>query len=165
MGKLTRTGTPVAPRPRITVTDRHIAEAIRGSSGGCMIADAIKEALPDARSVTVDLQTIRWSDPARRLRYIYLTPAKCMQALVDYDQGKKVEPFNFSVRNAMVTPMNRNNPNRDRSLDSPPRRARRLVPRDSANPGEVTIVGGNAPPISAFSSRARRVYGARKLKP
>lgn len=129
-----------------------------------MIAEAIKDAVPGAKSVTVDLQTIRWSDPVRRLRYIYVTPMKCVKALIDFDHGRPVDSFTFAVRNGMVTPMNTKNPNRDRSLQATPRRAR-LVPRDASNPGEVTIVGGSTPPMAAYSSRSvRRVYGLRMLE-
>jgi hypothetical protein len=161
-----------APRPRIPVTAKHIEKAKREDSTGCVIALAIEDAVPGAKSITVDLQTIRWSDPVRRQRYIYLTPVKCMRSLVDFDLGKVIDPFDFSLRNAMVTPMNRKNPNRDDSLERSapikrrrPSNTRKLKARDAANPGEVVIEGGNPPPAAAYSSRkGRRTYGAKNLE-
>jgi hypothetical protein len=69
----------------IKVTEEDIATAMPKDSGHCAIADAIARQIPDAKSVTVDLQTIRWSDATHR--YTYLTPRKAQTFLVAYDQG------------------------------------------------------------------------------
>src|SRR5262249_16706467 len=49
------------PRPRVTVEvmQQHIDQAMEKDSNHCMIAEAIKETLPKATHVSVDLQTIR----------------------------------------------------------------------------------------------------------
>jgi hypothetical protein len=82
---------------KITVTRDHIDRAIKGNSHRCMIADAIRAAIPKARFILVDLQTIRWSDLNSDEREFYLTPAVAQQAIVAFDQGEKVDPFSFTL--------------------------------------------------------------------
>jgi hypothetical protein len=65
-----------------------------------MIADAIKTAVPNAQSVSVDLSTIRWTDPVRELRYIYLTPRRAQIALIDFDAGRVPKPFDVQLAGA-----------------------------------------------------------------
>ena len=62
-------------RRRISVEDTHIAESLQRSSSACAIAEALKQQIPNARHVAVDLQCIRWTDCVRKIRYIALTPA------------------------------------------------------------------------------------------
>src|SRR6266702_2903704 len=74
-----------------------------------MIADSVKHCYPWARNVTVDIQTIRLSDPDRGVRFTYLTPRQAQLALLDFDAGEPVEPFNFVLprRSAHVQWMRR----------------------------------------------------------
>jgi len=99
---------PRVPRSRrvdVAVTPEVIETAVEGDSGHCMIADAVKAALPDARNISVDLQTIRFSDPKKRMRYVYLTPRMAQLALVDFDAGEKPEPFTFRLDRAHIVAM------------------------------------------------------------
>ncbi len=93
------------PSPRVTieVTEDLITNAVRADSTSCMIADAIKAQVPGATHVAVDLQSIRWSDPAKGLRYVYLTPTNAQGALVMFDQGLEMEAFTVKLRGAHVT--------------------------------------------------------------
>ena len=77
----------------IQVTEAQIELATKADSGHCMIADAIKEALPDAVAVSVDLQTIRFSDRKLGLRYVYFTPGFAQQQLLRFDQGVPLQPW------------------------------------------------------------------------
>ena len=88
---------PRAPIVICDVTRELIDTAERGSSSHCMIADAIKLARPDVKAITVDLQAIRFSDPAKQRRYIYLTPRPAQIALINFDQGNHTEPFKFKI--------------------------------------------------------------------
>jgi hypothetical protein len=65
-----------------------------------MIAEAIRLAVPNAQSVAVDLVTIRWTDPVRELRYIYLTPRLAQHALIDFDSGVEPRPFDVKLAGA-----------------------------------------------------------------
>jgi hypothetical protein len=53
----------------------------------------------------VDIATIRWSDPSKGLRYIYMTPRVAQEALVHFDQGEVPEPFILKIAGAQVTRM------------------------------------------------------------
>lgn len=83
---------------RFEITKEHIADAKRRDSQHCMIADAI-QARTDAKYVLVDVQTIRWSNLKKGKRYVYLTPPEAQRAILAFDQGKRVEPFSFTVDN------------------------------------------------------------------
>lgn len=99
-----RTGTRKrAPKLDIQVGDSHIDQAIPQDSQHCMIADALKEAIPTARRVAVDLATIRYTDPASGRRYIYLTPRPAQLALLDFDHGVRPEPFGVAAYAAQIT--------------------------------------------------------------
>jgi hypothetical protein len=82
---------------RISVTKEHVDNGKVKDSQSCMIADAIKQACPKAQYIMVDLQSIRFTDKAKRKRYIYLTPAVAQHNLIRFDQGDSVKPFTFSL--------------------------------------------------------------------
>lgn len=62
-----------------------------------MIAEAVKNCVPRAKNVSVDLATIRFTDKDTGERYVYQTPAGAQAALVNFDQGNKPEPFKFRL--------------------------------------------------------------------
>ncbi len=45
----------------------------------------------------VDLQTIRFSDPTKRKRFVYLTPSVAQHNILKFDKGDQVKPFAFSL--------------------------------------------------------------------
>lgn len=93
-----------APRIDFQVTQEHIDTAIPKDSAHCMIADALRAAIPGAGYVSVDLATIRWTDEAAGWRYIYLTPGYAQVALLDFDQGVKPQPFRIRANAAQMVP-------------------------------------------------------------
>lgn len=82
---------------RISVSQKNINDGKKKDSKCCMIADAIKERYPAAQFISVDLQSIRFTDAKRRKRLVYLTPPIAQLALVKFDLGAKVSPFDFRV--------------------------------------------------------------------
>lgn len=82
----------------VNVTQPIIDRSERRDSDHCMIADAIRAALPDAKAVSVDLMTIRFTDPVKRQRYVYLCPRSVQLALIHFDQGDHAGPFNFQLK-------------------------------------------------------------------
>jgi hypothetical protein len=80
----------------IEVTKEDIDGATRSDSSHCVIADAIARSVGHRR-VHVDLQTITFSDPAKRQRLTYLTPEICQDHLLAFDQGEAVHPFTFTL--------------------------------------------------------------------
>lgn len=91
---------PSSPKVRIVVDQQIIDNSTKRDSSHCMIAEAIKRTLPDARSIAVDLSTIRFTDPKQNLRYIYLTPRPGQIALIEFDRGNKPEPFSILLSRA-----------------------------------------------------------------
>jgi hypothetical protein len=79
----------------VQVAQEHIDLATPADSSHCMIADALRAALPDAKKISVDLQTIRFTDPSKAQRFTYLTPTIAQDYLVAFDQGLPLEPFEF----------------------------------------------------------------------
>jgi len=76
-----------SPTLDVQITPAAHDRAVQGASGGCLIADSIKEQYPHLSSVTVDMATIRVSDRAAGQRYTYLTPGPAQHLLLSFDQG------------------------------------------------------------------------------
>lgn len=90
----------------IHIEQHHIDNAEVRNSHRCMIADAVKEQLPGAKFISVDLQSIRFSifdenryrEEGVGTRFSYFTPTLAQVALLKFDQGKKLRPFPFTMR-------------------------------------------------------------------
>jgi hypothetical protein len=78
--------------PRVHITQEIIDQAVPKDSGHCVIADAISAQVAQASNVSVDLQSVRWTDREKGVRYIYLTPASAQQLLLAFDYGAPIEP-------------------------------------------------------------------------
>jgi hypothetical protein len=87
----------------IPVTQECIDESLERDSSHCMTALAIAQAIPDARRIAVDLQTIRFS--RKGLRYVFLTPHICQDNIIHFDQGERAEikPFTLRMRPAQIS--------------------------------------------------------------
>jgi hypothetical protein len=91
-------------RCEISVGQPHIDKALRANSSHCAIAFAIRDAVPHARRISVDLQTIRWTDSRRGVRYCFLTPHVAQQdVIIPFDQGEECKPVTFRMKPAWVT--------------------------------------------------------------
>lgn len=151
-----------APRVTVNITKEIVDRATRKSSSRCMIADAIKEQVPGAINISVDLQTIRWSDREKGLRYSYLTPRLGQEALVRFDRGEKIPVFNFKLRGAQITTMMRGAPGKQKP-------AHKLGPRQVVTPPrkngggvrDLDVVGGRTPPKALAHQNMKREYGLR----
>lgn len=95
------------PSVGIRVTEKQIATAIPKNSHHCMIADAVKVAIPEATNIYVDVQSIRYTDRKGRRRYVYLTPKLAQHAILAFDQGQKnkLKPFEFRIAQGYSKPM------------------------------------------------------------
>lgn len=148
-----------APRVSIRVKQVHIDTAVPKHSSHCMIADAIKEAVPNAGKVSVDLQTIRWSDYGKGLRYTFLTPRPASVALVQFDQGVKPKPFSFRLRGALVTTLKTKGDGKRKSIHKFGPRHLSISNADQGNGLIPDVIGGRPPP--KFGTR--REFGMRGL--
>ena len=102
---------PAAPAAEVTITPRMARAAEQKNSSHCAIAEAIKLLYPWATGIAVDLQTIRFSDPKKVLRYVYLTPRVAQQYIVDFDRGETTAGLSFKLRRGHVMPMKRKSAN------------------------------------------------------
>jgi hypothetical protein len=160
---------------KIDVTQELIDQATERDSRRCMIAEAIKEAKPHYERVIVDLQTIRWTNPRTKKRYLVLTPEAVGVALVAFDQGEPIEPFSIWLKPSQVTAI----ATRERRDDRPAgtrggsayraqktRGQKKLV---VDNQGRVHVEGGGMPPTGHLSNvkisrNDVRLYGRRLLR-
>lgn len=124
---------------RVHVTPELVERATVKDSRHCMIAEAIQQQRPGWRNILVDLQTIRWTNPRTRKRYVALTPEVAAAALVSFDRGESIEPFSFSVR-----PIQRTEMKKTARGTKPTTTKRQLRISDD---GQSIIEGGN--PIAA----------------
>jgi hypothetical protein len=169
----TRRTLPPAPRVRVTVSDVIIEQAVPRDSGHCMVADGISASVPGSTHASADIATLRFSDPEKGLRYIYLTPRSVQEKLIGFDMGLKPEPFSFELRAGQTVRMNRRDrvtkkrsrsqgPGQEHGLDT----AHRMLKRGDGVPD---IVGGEPPPTGALAGGAgipagrRRSFGLRSM--
>lgn len=180
-----------APQARLEITKEMIDSAIARDSSHCMIADSVKSTFPKARCISVDLATIRFSDPEKGLRYTYLTPRIAQVHIVNWDQGRATEPFSFMLRGAQVnragggkmegpkrshgkremTPLQKEaleKANLSRAEHAQADRVSLKEPGSNTN-GEVPIrIGGKTPPLQMGKDNVpfsrRRAFGLRALE-
>lgn len=148
----------------LDITEEIINLALPRDSSHCVIADALKAAVPEARFVSVDLQTIRWTDPATGRRYIYLTPAPLQRLLVNFDQGERPEPF--AARLGQPAQIARSGIGRRRAASKKAVAAgNRTITTPNVDGKVPVVVGGHLPPTAALSSTRgrRRAFGLRSL--
>ena len=82
----------------IPVTQEHIDASLARNSSHCMTALAIQKAIPDARHICVDLQTIRFT--RQGLRYVFLTPHVAQDNIIHFDQGAARSDRTVHIANA-----------------------------------------------------------------
>lgn len=149
----------------VEIDQENIDRSQQRSSSHCMIADAIKVQHPGVSHVSVDLQTIRFTDPKKGLRFAYLTPPAAQRALVMFDQGFPVEPFSFRVSQP-VHVVDAGTKVSSRGKSTRKRRPVEVVAR-KAGSGRPIVVGGDLPPNAALATtRGRvRVFGMAQIRP
>jgi hypothetical protein len=98
-----------SPTLVLKIGDDIRARAIQANSGGCLIADAIREQHPQFTGIVVDMATVRISDRKAGLRYVYLTPAAAQHCLLSFDQGWPNPVEDLVLKRAVkVEPITRN---------------------------------------------------------
>lgn len=153
-----------SPQVKVEVTAEIIAQATECDSEHCMIAEAVKAAFPGSTFVSVDLQTIRFSEPEKHLRYTYLTPRVAQIALVNFDQGRKPEPFTFQLRRGQVTRSGGRTPKTAGNGGDP---GRRITEEEEAKAGEMFSAGAStrevARELHCGAGTASRIRQRREL--
>jgi hypothetical protein len=149
-------------RIHIPITQEIINNAVVRDSSHCVIADAIRAAIPEAKRVAVDLQTIRFTVNDERV--VYLTPAPQQTMLVRFDQGQVPTPGDMYLSHAIQRV-----PAKGRTKGNPQKVKETKVTRHGRDGSqlEVTVEGGRLPPTAALSNHRgrRRTFGLRTLEP
>jgi len=153
------------PSPVLEITEEIIAAAEKRHSGHCMIAETVKEAVPDSSYISVDLQTIRFTLLKRGERYVYLTPTPAQAALVNFDQGQHTEPFSVRLRGGQAT-----RAGKGKKGDKPPKsklaRAGNSQTRSGGKPPPTAALhtGSGSPKDKITGVGSRRTFGIKNLK-
>jgi hypothetical protein len=156
-----------APRPTIHVSQEDIDRALPKTSRHCMIEFAIMRIIPNATHVMVDIQTIRWSDKDKGLRYIYFTPAKVIAIMLAWDEGYKPKPFSFRLRSPQIISTRirhgkkENGKRTDKRVHALGKRRRIIESGDQKKRMRPTVIGGKPPPLTRYHNQ--RIFGSRTL--
>jgi hypothetical protein len=115
-----------SPVLEIEITEERWQRAEQSKSGGCLLADGIKEQYPNLSRVTVDMATIRATDRAKGERYTWLTPPSGQHLLLALDQGWPNPTERVKTRRPVkTTPVIRAKTGRDSVAGQKARRAER----------------------------------------
>jgi len=147
---------PTKRRETIDVTKDIIEKSKTANSSHCMVADAIRAAIPYATHVSVDIQSLRFSDLRTGWRYIALTPRRVQAHILDFDIGKTPPAFQFEFKPVQVVRM--------RTSTTP------IGPKTmtKGHNGEIgVVVGGHTPPLPkrvGGGHGTRREFGIRAFR-
>lgn len=86
---------------KISVTSRHIKEALCGNPYHCMIAEAIRDSLPHVRYVSVRTNGITITQHGKNgssIRSHWTVPTNAARAIIRFDNGEDVRPFYFKPK-------------------------------------------------------------------
>jgi len=79
----------------IPVSSEIILTSERGITNNCMLFRAVKDHIPGASRIMVDLQFIRFS--VNGIRFRYHTPTRAAYNLASFEAGDEVRPFTFTL--------------------------------------------------------------------
>jgi len=126
-----------SPTLHLTLTEEAREHAIQSNSGGCLIADAIRQQYPEYTSVSVDMATIRVTDRKAGRRYIYLTPPAAQHVLLSFDQGWPQPLHELVIKRAVnITPIRRERTGRDSPEGVERRRSARIADLEAKEASE-----------------------------
>jgi hypothetical protein len=151
----------------VNITQEIIDDSIQRDSSHCMIAEAVKKAIPDAGFVSVDLQTIRFSHKKLRKRYVFLTPRRGQIELIKFDQGTKPEPFSMQLQRGQVIEMSERKPNRGGKKEAKLSEAwKDFVGSATPDEEEASQGSGGAAPVAEQEpvAKKKRAYKKAEIK-
>jgi len=129
------------PTHKIKVTPEILARACEKNTRHCMIAEAVREQIPNATNISVDLMTVRFTDQETERRYTYPTPRSAQDGLIRFDKGMAIQPFGVHLKNGHAVSMQR----RGRAMHN--LGPRKVTTTKTASGGiESQTVGGHSPP-------------------
>ena len=148
--------------PRINVLDEDIERGIRENSNACVVAQAIHRHIPTAQRIEVTLQTIRYSREGER--HVFLTPLRVQQFIIDYDGGRDVPAFSFTLQNPIKGATVERTPAQKRA-DAARFAAKREATRAGKDANEIREAGRDAYAESLRASVDAGEQIGSKMKP
>lgn len=154
----------------LDITEEIIETATRRDSSHCVVADALRAARPDVQRISVDLQSIRFTDPKDGKRYIFWTPSTAQNIVLGFDQGIRPEPARIRLgRPVQVTVPSNHNPKTGEVRRSGKAELEESGSTNGFGRRVITKNGGKPIAQGALSSAPRkgrrRTFGLRQLKP
>jgi len=143
----------------IEVTEGDIEVAHVGDSFNCVVAEAIKRQIPEARKIEVDLQTIRWSDDNGR--HVFLTPFEAQGYVVAFDAGDEMHPFWFRLKNAI--PALQTRAVTDAAKAAQKSRGKITRERNAVKRAEAVLADPDAPEEKVAAARDRLEKGPERV--
>lgn len=141
------------------VTQADIETGLRNNSYHCAVSQAIARTLPDAKFISTDIQTIRFSLAELGVRYVFLTPPKVQEYVAAFDAGDSLQPFSFILgRPAWQSSRWTGRTTNPKKLSPEDTVAKVRTPD-----GGVTLVKAKRPAPQMVAS-SRRVYGLRVMR-
>jgi hypothetical protein len=89
---------------QLKVTQDIIDHAIKKDSRCCAIANAVKDKYPTAKSIKVDVQSVKFTLRESGMRYTFLTPPLGQKLILDFDNGKAIHPCKLNLLNGIERP-------------------------------------------------------------
>lgn len=151
----------------VKVTQEDIEKAKRKDSSKCVVAQAIARTIKDATMISVDVQSIRFTNGAGE-RLVYLTPPAASGYVVAFDAGDELHPFNFRLNNDRVmrtqrkvrTPVARELDKVNAQKRATRRRAVKVQENPASLPAEVLAAEARAEVAAAEAASVRAAYEA-----
>lgn len=133
----------VAPHQRGKVTQKNLDKGVSSDSRHCATQLGIADSIPGSSHIIVDVAKVAFTKDGKR--YVYMTPTKVQQLILNYDLGEKdkVKPITFTLTDGLVYDVIRR-------------------PGVGGRPAGTRIKGGHTIP-KALPKRDRRTYGARSM--
>ena len=148
----------------VEITQEDISYGVRQHSAKCIIARSLKRAYPAAQKVSVDIQSIRFTNPKGPdgpERICWLTPPDAQRLIVYFDGGElsELEPFTFRLLRRYAFRIQR------QVEQEGPRERKRGAPRAARR---VDVPAGQGTGVvphhrKPATGTTQRVYGMRTL--
>jgi len=133
-----------------------------------MFADAIGDSISTSERRSVDIHYCKWSDKSTGLRYVYLTPLKVAQHILDFDAGDKgrIKPFKIILKGGQIFPLESLTEDQleDKRIYNKKIREGKLIVKKVNGQGRedvVGIIGGQTP--RRVPGGTKRVFGRKGL--
>lgn len=93
------------PILKVNVTSVHIKRGSARNAHRSVVVEALKEQYPHMRFVVETGVTIGMTDVKAGYRYLYIPPAAALRNMINYDLGKVVRPYSFTLRTGIAKPV------------------------------------------------------------